>query len=331
MSYAQNKPFIMPDWTRRSTLASPAVSGGSTIVLADAPSWVFDGRALFLFDGRTRPTPVYVASMLGSTVTLADPLSAAWPAGTIVLPGPVGLLVDEIDNSSPVNGLAVVKVNFKVEPGSEPYVAPPAAPVTYNGFEVCTFRPNWANSLTQNFIYPMEQVDYDRGPVANFFPYDFPSRSRRASFTAMDEAEGREFEEFFDRMKGQRGEFYMPTGVNDLPPLSDLASGTATLTVADTLAATYYSNSKVFKALAVQMRDGTFHYRLVNSLVPSGGNTVITVNTNWPSTLAASDIVMISWMPVWRFASDTLTMDWLTNSVARLDLPMRTLEQLTAE
>jgi hypothetical protein len=332
MSGVGNKPFIMPDWTRTAVLSSASASGTSTLNFAALPSWAVAGRALFLRGGaQVRPTAVYVNSIAGSNVVLSAPLTATWPIGTTVMPGPVGLLDSELKVRNPVNNIGVVAVSFSVDPTSEPAEVPAAAAVTFNNREVCLLRPNWANDIDQTFIWPSESIDFKRGRVAEYFPFDFPSRLRRASFIAANVTESLEIEDILTRMKGQRGDFYMPTGENDLPPIASLTSGGSTLTVAGTFTDDHYSGSKVFKAICVVKRDGTRLYRNVTGIATSGSNSVLTVNTPWPSTITSAEVLMVSWMPVWRFASDTLAMEWVTNTVARADQTLRMLEDLTAE
>lgn len=333
MHLAQDKPFIAPDWSRRETLAADALTGATEIVLASVPGWIVPGRALFLSDRIGRPVAVYVDSILGTTLTLTAALAKDWIAGTTVVPGPVGKLSKDLSGRHPTNNTAIISVEFDVEPASEPVVAPPAAPVTFNGREVCTFRPNWATAPTVNLMFPSETVDFSRGVTAQFFPFAFPDRLTRASFVATNAAEARALDEFMDRMKGQRGEFYMPTGANDLPPSQNLFGGSAILRVAGSQAHEHYATSKTHKAICVQLRDGTRLYRKVNSMaIDSGaGETVLTLASTWSTTVARTSVAKISWMPVHRLASDVLTLDWLTDAVAQCDLTMQTLEDLTPE
>lgn len=328
--HAQNKPFIMPDWSRRAALASSVAETGTVLALDSEPSWIVAGRALFLFDGVTL-TAVFVDSIAGTDVTLTAPLDQAWGAGTVVLPGPVGLLANDVRMRSITDSLATVAVRFDVEPASEPEEAPAAASTSFNGREVCLLQPNWGDGLDNTYIWPPERVDFGRGAISYCMPVDFPSRLRRASFVAANVTEARAIDDLFDRMKGQRGEFYLPTGENDLPPAAALTSGTATLRVAGTGTADYYAGSTVFKAICVTLVDGTRLFRTVTSIATDAGDSVITCGSNWSSTIAADAVRLISWMPVWRFASDSLTTEWTTDSVAQADLTLRMLEDLTAE
>lgn len=331
MAYAQNKPFIMPDWSRRSTLSVTAAAAATTLTFAVRPAWVAAGHAVFLYDRASRPTAVQVLSVAGNVATLTLPLAAGWPAGTTVLPGPVGFIAAETAKKRLTSSVAVIPTRFAVEPTSEPAETPPAAAVSFNGREVCLLKPNWGDGLDTSLSWAPEITDFQRGAIAYTLPFLFPVETVRAGFLAASAAEGRTIEQLFDRMKGRRGEFYMPSGENDLPPITGLTGGAATLRVAGTNTASHYAASPVYAAVCVALGDGSQIYRKVAGIAIDGGNSVITLTATWGASVALGNIVRVSWMPVWRFASDLLTMEWITDSVARAELIMQMLEDLPAE
>ncbi|MGO8242004.1 hypothetical protein ACC806_38455, partial [Rhizobium ruizarguesonis] len=77
-----------------------------------------------------------------------------------------------------------------------------------------------------------------------------------------------------------------------------------TLTVEGALSS--FSGDTVFPAIALRKKsDGSWLLRTVHSIAPSGGsNSVLTVNAAWGETLALAGTDLVSWLPVWRFATD---------------------------
>lgn len=331
MGKVQDKPFIVPDWSRRSALSLDAASGTDILTFDTLPNWMFEGRALFLWDRRTRPSAVYVDTIDGTEVTLQDTLAADWSTETVVLPGPVGKFSSELSTQNLTNTVKTIGVGFDVEAGSEP-VSPATATATLGDREIFTLRPNWKEGVDDTLIWPSETVDFRRGSTAYFHPFLFPSMLRRASFVAQDHEGAEAITDLFDRMKGQRGEFYMPTGAPDIGPM--LSLGGNNILVAGLQFMADFATSKVNKAIAVRLKNGTTLYRTVDSITESliyPGNSIMNLNESWPAPIPLSDVHWISWMPVWRFASDILTMDWLTNEVAQCELTMRSLEALPVE
>ena len=331
MALAQNKPFIMADWSRRAELSVAAILGGATLTFAAIPGWIVAGRALFLYDGAARPQPVIVASVAGNVATLTVALLGGWAAGSTVLPGAVGFLSPETTKQRVTSAVATVAVQFSVESASEPATAPPAPAVVFNGREVCLARHNWDEGASVTLNWGAEIVDFQRGAIAYAQPFTFPLETARASFLAATVAEARAFEDLFDRMKGQRGEFYLPSGENDLPPKLGLTGGSATLRIAGTNTALHYNGSAVYVAICVTLRDGSQIYRSVSGIAIDGVDSVVTVTAPWSATVALASIARIAWMPVWRFGSDAMTMEWVTGSVAQLDMALQMLEDLPAE
>lgn len=329
---AQDKPFIAPDWSRRTTISLDAAASTDVLTFDAVPSWLVEGRALFLWDRRTRPTAVYVDSIDGTEVTLTDSLADAWPAGSVVVPGPVGMFAGELRTTKHTNAVKTVRAMFSVEAGSEPVPTPAAAPVTHNGREVFTLRPNWAGEIDESMMWPSEMVDFNRGATASFRPFPFPSMLRRANFVGENIAAVQEIEDLFDRMKGQRGEFYMPTGSPDI--VAKQALGGNNIRVDGLQMIEDFADSRIHKAICVRLRDGTQLYRTVTSIHQSlvwPEDALFDLDTPWPYSIPLEDVLWISWMPVYRFASDILTLDWLTAEVAQCELSMRSLEALPAE
>lgn len=331
MAKAQNKPIVMPDWSRRTTLAANAAETAISFTVTAVPGWLVGGRAIFLFDGKNRPTVAYVSTVVGTTVTITSPLTSAWVAGSDVLPGPVGFIAAETRIGAATDSVTTSSLQFAVEATSEPAESPAAASTTFNGREVCLLPVNWRDGLDITLAWAAEQVDFGHGATEYSFPVDFQSGTRRALFTAGSRAEAAVLDDFFDRMKGQRGEFYLPSGEDDMTPAAALTSGTATLTVEGTDTALDYDGSTVHGAICVTLNDGTNLYRTVTDIVTNSGNSVLTLGSNWTTTIPVASVARISWMPVCRFASDTLVVEWVTDSVAEADLAMRFLEHLVAE
>jgi hypothetical protein len=128
-------------------------------------------------------------------------------------------------------------------------------------------------------------------------------------------------------MLGRQHEFYMPTWQADMIPVGGIAG--TTLTVEGTETDSVYSGSTVWKAVAIRKTDGTWLTSLVTDIAPSGGNSVLTLGSSL--TVAADDIDQVSWLPLWRFSSDTMTQSWPMEDVAEIKLSMQMLENLAVE
>lgn len=221
---------------------------------------------------------------------------------------------------------------MEVTPASEPVVALPDAPAVFNGRELFAVKPNWASAPDVSYESEREVIDYARGRTETFTPIEFLTRVSKFTYTGRSYQDMNLIRQFFERMKGQRGEFYMPTWEDDVAVDFVSPPNTQTIRVAGPQFAADYGGSTVHRAIAVFLRDGTTIYNLVEDIFEvddsDGNDSVIQVQDLWPVEISADTVKSISWLHVWRHATDTLTIEWLTNTVGQCQMTMRTLEDL---
>jgi hypothetical protein len=270
-----------------------------------------------------------------SPYVAVDPLNPTppkWPVGTLVCPMLIGRLATDSTMQNLVPGLVEGRVQFDVDPGTEIPETGGVAPLVWNGREVFLPRINWEQAQDLQFVHPTETVDYAQGRIAVFQPIPFGTRIRSADMLRASAAEAEAVLAFFLRCRGQQGEFYMPTDEPDiLPQAAILGLGANSIFVNGTSLADAYAGDKVNKALCVKMRDGTRGYCRVSQVRVSGTSTQVILADPLPFRVVVADLSAISWMPVCRLASDSMTISWLTDQVVRMRLVIRTLEDLPAE
>jgi hypothetical protein len=275
-----------------------------------------------------------VESVTGTTVAFEESDATAWSAPTRLSPSLDGYLEDSIPAplTSRTHGVVEASITFHVDPGSEPVEDQGAATATLAGREVFLATPNrWQAIGIDRLQEGAAAVDYGFGRIRRFFPIPFSTRMWEAQYTACDFAHAEKIRQFFDRMIGRCREFYMPTWQNDLVPVGGISSAGTTITVEGTETDAVYSGSTIWKAVAVRKADGNWITRTVTNITSSGGNSIITVGAAWGETVAHDDIEQVSWLPLWRFASDAMTMSWPREDVAEIKLPMQMLENLAVE
>src|ERR1700709_1762630 len=103
-------------------------------------------------------------------------------------------------------------------------------------------------------------------------------------------------------------------------------NGTAFLVTGTDLACNF-GNDTVYKAICVFYSDGSTQFAMTNGLSTLNGNTLVSLTS--PVTRAIDGTaIRISWMPVHRFASDSLISEWVTDQVAQTQLSVVSLEDL---
>lgn len=318
----------MPDETRFVTSTSGALNGADAMVVDSAPAWLHDQVLL-----RTEliTTIKQISAVSGNTVAFTEPFANDWPAGTQILPLLSGRMAQSVSLDMMSDSAATGIVTFNVTPTSEVEVDPPSASVTFNGREVVLLRPNWATPPKVEFGHAFETVDYQQGPIAYFNPIPYVSRTQQLGFTAFDVDEVAQIEDWFTRAKGQRGEFYMPTWQNDIPLIDAVPAGAAGITVPGLMFKEQFATDTVFRAICIVFNDGSTLFAKVLTIYAHDGNSVIDCYPPFARDLTPATVQMICWMPAHRFASDSMTIEWITNKVAQCQLSVVTIEDLTPE
>lgn len=299
----QARPITMADPTRR--VVTPVY---------EPPAWLIDGAAV----------------VIDNAAVTFDP-ATTYPDGTVIQPALTGLLSGTVEAQHDTSTVAEAKITFAVDPGSETIDRGEPGLYVLNGREVLAKRPNWASGISEQFEWPTEQVDFGHGRIETFRPIDTGWFTQQADYVGLGAEGAAEIESFFHRMYGRRGEFYMPTGTADLTIGATAVADSTTLTVAGRETFDDFADDPRYRAIALQMRDGRLLLRQIASMSLAGANTVLTVTEPWTTAFTPADVAKVSWMPVFRFANDELTVQWPTDGVAQLQLSMRSLKDLPPE
>lgn len=330
----QNRTFYFPEITRRVNTITEMAAGTSSVTVDGTANWLIAGQSVMLIDGQTSDLR-RVETVIGEVVTFASKSVRVWPTGTRLHPALEGNIAAETAVSGLTNAVSTVAILFEVRAASELPLADTAPEVLFNGREVFLRKPNWAQPVETTHSFPSELLDYGRGTTTRYRPIDFQTRFRRATFLGRNSVEVQKIEDFFRRMKGQRGEFYMPTGENDLPLKLAVAADTNTIRTQGIDVVIDWLGDRVNKAIRIQFEDGRQLFAKVLAVGEvndsDGRDSLIYVESRWPFAFNPSEVTMISWMPLWRHATDLLSIEWVTDSVAQIALSLRTLPDLAPE
>lgn len=340
MAYWQDRPFIVADISRNTRTTEIMLASDTTVEVEDAPTWAGqEDRAVVLVSGQGERQQIGLRVIesidSNNVITFKDADAIDWPAGTKVYAGVVANLQDDKSMSRNTTNVFSGSVRFNVLPGTEFVETPPLASNTFNDRELFLFKPNWGASNEGEDIHMTEYVDYGVGRIARFSPISVPVMTWTQNFVGRDSDGIVELLDVFKRMKGRQGEFYMPTWEDDITAKTDLMVGSIGLRVEGLNTMTAYAEDESVRALMVELNDGTRIFRVIDEITEiedvDGHDTLINLTETWDETIAVEDIGLICWVRCWRFATDDLTAEFFTDSVANLQMSMQTLEDLPAE
>lgn len=322
----QNAPAAVPDFSRFRALTGSSSAGASVLTMTSPPVWVAAGQILALYSPTVGWEAVVVDHVSGSTITLAAPLANAWASGRLVRPAIFGLFASSTRADWKKPGASTIAVQLAAYPGGEPPEDEGSPSDTFNGLEVVTIEPDWSGGPTMDYVWPVEQVDFSFGRTAQFRPISRLQTILEQQFAGLSTAQAVAFEQVFLRAKGQRGSFYRSTCRPDMVLNADASSATIVVKgkdIANDFAGVNFAT--VSQAMEIILRDGTRLRRLVTDINASGANTAIVLSS--AVAVTTTNVARISWLPRMRFASDDLTTEWVSPTLATIRATFQSVDR----
>lgn len=315
----------------------------STLSLASVPAWLMVGAAVALTSQRDTATGV-VDAVVGTTVTLTAQHGVTWPVGTRVRPLLDVFVAPQNELTAPVPDIATAALTFEVQPGS--WNRTPAELTDEDGFQhpnvraaegvfygryVLLRKPNLLSAPKITMVNGAERVDYGRGVVRSYVPTKFAQRQFSAQYLGLNREDTLSILDIFLRTKGRAGEVFVPTWGEDFPERVAVADDRTQIAVSGSEIYDAYHDDLAHRSILVADDAGNLHPAQIQSIALASGDTVLTLDAAMPAGFTLATISRISWMFVCRFASDTLTVQWITDGVAQILLNLVTLEDRPVE
>lgn len=314
-------PYLIPDYVRSSLLQHTIPSDSDDVQLYPVSSTRFVN---------TKPKRVYDASL--SPIAVDDGFTSLFPtnwqleAGDPIYPADVAFINDNPTVQQLTASACKVSLVFTLA------TADAASPFKYsinsqfkvNGMPVFPVEPS-RDSYTTAFNFTPETVDYERGKVSRFVPISYTGKIFNQSFLRVTRNDADDIIKFFHMARGRLRPFLISTWNNDMTLASNISIGNPTVLIAGTHAHHNYKHDPAYRTIALRMVDGSLRVFSIESSEVDGSNTEFHLVTNAGSDINKDNVVSVSWMPWVRFASDILTVTWLTDQVAAVDLKFQTI------
>lgn len=336
LSSWQEKTFIMPEVTRYVDSISGMASGSYVLAVQSIPDWATVGATVVLYGaGAMELRVIDDISAETGLVTFTAVTETDFPSGTRMFLGLLGNLSADVQFNRYTNSAASIAVDFSEAPLEGNWIEPPSADVVFNRREVFLLKPNWANPPNVTASHDVDVVDYGYGPIARFTPIRFLRETRQATYVRRSFAEAEKLRQMFDRAKGRRGEFYMPTWESDIEIDRSYSALQASISVPGYEFYDEFVDDTVHRAICIVQRNGDLLFQkvvgLTKAIDEAGDRTVLTLGASLGQEVSPEATLMACWMPVCTFASDELTIEWLTNTVAQSQVTIQTVEDLAPE
>lgn len=324
----QGDSVFMPHWVYRHKTTNE-VSPGQTITLSldRKPSfWIKPGKQLLVKDRNNLIEVCMVQDVSGNDVSLQSPVQKDFEGKVAVFP----LLSSSLSNSmgttrktSNVLESSITASTFV--DGSEPVLYSGSADMMVDGKEALIRKVNWRAAPSIEMIWEKQFVDSSIGVQAFETTGDIASRVRQGTITAKSRDEVEWWLSFYQRQMGRQGEFIAPTWQRDIA-LQEPSGGTHNFESPGVELARFLMFNPVYKYLFLIKKDGTKVFFPIQAVVAdTSGDRTIIETLGWTEEYQPNESIFYCLAANCRLASDTLTIQWLTNSVAEIPLAVTTV------
>ena len=328
----QSDQFDMPIWNRSAAINGAVTT--TTVTMDVNETMIAVGSTVgfvWVTNEVTLIATAVIAAKSGKVLTLDAVPVPTVPADARVFPMTKGHLKPSITFGALSDQSARVNIVFEVDPSYEVLRPVGATSATYDSRDVLLLEPNWSKDVTIEFASMLETLDYGIGVKDFFNPKPFNDRLTTSTYLAVNRDEAALIVDLFRRSQGQQGEFYMPTFIEDMRLRDPLTSGHRTLYVYGGQSLGTLDLSLYLIHIAIFYTDGTYDLRKVTDIDVVGGDTTMILNADIMRDVNPEDVEMICWMPLSRFASDALVINWVNDWVAEIGFTTKSLEVLNAE
>ena len=215
-----------------------------------------------------------------------------------------------------------------------PNYNPFGLPETYKGKQVLLKPPSWVDdsSLTLGITKNTYRLDNSSG----IFAYDLKNKcfydTHTAQFNLISNYEINNMIKFYRGICGRFKSFFFPSWVNDFQVDLDIIGGTNYIYTSYNKLYTFYQKSTRHKAIAVFFKDMTSVVSDVLSFTYEKiGETdygKIIIADNFSRTYKSDEILMVCYFNLVRSDSDTLELDYESNTCAYATLVFREVDDL---
>jgi len=329
----QTRIFAIPLFHLPVTLTANVQNGDLEIKVSDLSYKRFDMGELFVIHcDELNYEPLQIDSLDttpgDNKINLLRPVQGNWPAGTKLYPMRLARTEKSISGQWPVNRVGTMQMRFVLE-DDEVFVPSETSlgSTLYQGYYVLPIRPNWIESMTQQFTRNVDIIENDIGPREYTDHSDLTTVIRSFLFQFHHLSNIHFFMQWYYARRGAQVPFWVPTWNNDMILVKNVINGESVLTIKNTQYSRLYVNNEGRNHLYIATRTGQIiTTEILNIQVDplDSANELVTVDALLPD-IDYTLVDIICFMGLNRMASDELTVEWLSDKVARINSNMRLL------
>lgn len=319
----QPSVFAIPLWHERVLTTLPAGTGNTSLTVSSTDDSDFRvGGLAVIYESPTKYDVLQVDSVTTNGIQFtASPLLHLYDSGAMVMPVRSAILLKNPSGARYLNVLEAFTATFQVVDNHTGTAAGDTSSWdTYNG-KVLLDDANvvQGDTMSETFEQKVYVVDGDLGAVQSLSRWDTNRRQHRKGFLAQSRAQAKKIRQLLVALQGRQKTFYIPTFAEDLTVSATMLSASVTMDVVNVGYTRFVEQRPNKSIVRLTFTDGTQLVRVVQSSVEVDESTErLSLNTGWPSTRTAAEVVRVEYFELCRFMSDEFAIQYENVATARL-------------
>ena len=322
LSAWQSRVYALPIWPDKGVLAI-TVSAGSTVIPLTTTHLEYEADGLLVIGSDSRNTEAAeVLSVASNAVTLKQPLLQTWPAGAFVTPARTARLRVTQSVSRVTDAIARARLVFDI--AGTTAIAKQESTTTFNSTPVWIARPNRVRDVDADYLRLAEVLDFETGITAVDDHAARPFVRRSFDYLFKNRTEVTAFKAWLAARQGRLTAFWHPTWEASIVPVKKILSNQTVMTVASRGYALYFNPMPGRTEAAFLHKSGSWYFRTISSFGAGtiGDEEVMTINQAFGFDANPEDWLAIYFLEKTRLDADQIEINWQTDSVAEVSLPM---------
>lgn len=317
----QGRFFAVPLWAEPATLLADANIGDTALEIDTSNRTFADGSLLTLWRDSAVNEVREIESIVGTTVTLRSPLTAAWVAGSRAYPAMVSALASEVQTRRLTESVTETALVFDGEPSTNTYPVPKGtAAGTYQSEELYIDYVNWADGVEVTWESDRFLIDEGTGQfrLAQRSGFSVPTKSH--NWLLRNHGQVFAYRQWLQRREGRTQPFYCPTGYVDFTLTTDVNLNDNAIDVVNNGYDLFSNAAAMRRDVAIQLKNGTVISRRITAANQNpDGSIKLQLNSAVGVSFMAADVKRVSLLGFYRLAADEITLRWLAEGVAQVE------------
>lgn len=300
----------LPLWTEGVRLGSDLGAASDVVPVATAGREFGDGQVAILIGATPAAHQlVEVTTVAPGYLQLASATDQDFPAGSYVHPVRRARFDAAFSTSSFSRDMTYGRQRFLID---EPNPFPAVAPATiYRGFPVLTARPSYARDPETSLDRMAYRVDDDIGLVNEHDEVGIPLYRQVHDWNLDGRAALNAWRSMVYALNGKRNSLWVPTFLDDLAVVGNMASGATAMPVAWSGYASQIAQATNRRDLRIELASGAVLYRRILASMDNGNGTeTLTLDASLGVSVTPAQVAQVSFMGLCRSDSDQYEIGW---------------------